>query len=193
MGPSLWVRIPQGHFVEVVVLREHGLRRPGDTAQAMLGLGPIPLFPANDRLFPLADRLRARSRQLGMNARQVAERAGINRSFVYDIMRGRSENPNLEKLDQVAEVLNIDRNWLLHGVGDVDSESPIKEDPMEAFVSIPSVEATASMGGGRQHDADTALWRRDPRRPIAEGPHPAWDLRTVRQDGVRFQAVQAHP
>jgi len=61
----------------------------------------------------MADRLRARSRQLGMTAGRVAELAGINRSFVYDIMRGRSENPNLEKLDQVAQTLNVERNWLL--------------------------------------------------------------------------------
>ena len=98
--------------------------------------------------YTMADRLRARSRQLGMTAGRVAELAGINRSFVYDIMRGRSENPNLEKLDQVAQALNVERNWLLHGIGDVDGESPIMEDPMEAFVSIPSVEVTASMGGG---------------------------------------------
>ena len=98
--------------------------------------------------YTMADRLRARSRQLGMTAGRVAELAGINRSFVYDIMRGRSENPNLEKLDQVAQVLNVERNWLLHGIGDVDGESPIMEDPMEAFVSVPSVEVTASMGGG---------------------------------------------
>ena len=57
--------------------------------------------------YTMADRLRARSRQLGMTAGRVAELAGINRSFVYDIMRGRSENPNLEKLDQVAQTLNV--------------------------------------------------------------------------------------
>lgn len=99
--------------------------------------------------YTMADRLRARSRQLGMTAGRVAEIAGINRSFVYDIMRGRSENPNLEKLDQVARALNVERNWLLHGIGDVDGQSPIMEDPMEAFVSVPSVEVTASMGGGK--------------------------------------------
>ena len=98
--------------------------------------------------YTMADRLRARSRQLGMTAGRVAELAGINRSFVYDIMRGRSDNPNLEKLDQVAQTLNVERNWLLHGIGDVDGESPIMEDPMEAFVSVPSVEVTASMCGG---------------------------------------------
>lgn len=98
--------------------------------------------------YTMADRLKARSRQLGMTAGRVAELAGINRSFVYDIMRGRSENPNQEKLDLVCGALNVERNWLLHGVGEVEGESPIMEDPMEAFVSIPSVEVTASMGGG---------------------------------------------
>jgi hypothetical protein len=36
----------------------------------------------------LADQLRARCEQLSLHAGQVAELAGINRSFVYDIMRG---------------------------------------------------------------------------------------------------------
>ena len=68
----------------------------------------------------LADRLRARCEQLSLNAGQVAELAGINRSFVYDIMRGRSEHPNLERLDRVAQVLKVERRWLLHGLGEVE-------------------------------------------------------------------------
>jgi len=96
----------------------------------------------------MADRLRARCRQLGLNARQVAELARVNRSFVYDIMRGRSENPNLERLQKVAEVLKVERDWLLHGLGRVEGEPPIFEHPDEVFVAIPSVEVRASMGGG---------------------------------------------
>ena len=53
----------------------------------------------------IAERLRARAEQLGLNAREVAEQARVNRSFVYDIMRGRSERPNLEKLDKVAAII----------------------------------------------------------------------------------------
>ena len=34
----------------------------------------------------LADRLRARTQQLGLTPAQVAEMAGLNRSFVYDIL-----------------------------------------------------------------------------------------------------------
>lgn len=97
----------------------------------------------------LADRLRARTRQLGMNAREVAEQARVNRSFVYDIMRGRSEHPNLTKLDKVAAVIRVDRNWLLHGKGEIEGEKPVLDTAAEAFVAIPCVEVTASMGGGR--------------------------------------------
>ena len=52
-------------------------------------------------------------------------------------MRGRSEHPNLERLDRVAEVLKVERKWLLHGLGEVEGEAPILEDPDEA--SSPSL------------------------------------------------------
>ena len=96
----------------------------------------------------MADRLKARCEQLGMNAGQVAELAGINRSFVYDIMRGRSGHPNLERLERVAKVLKVERRWLMHGLGNVEGEAPILENAEEAFVAISSVGVTASMGGG---------------------------------------------
>ena len=96
----------------------------------------------------LAERLRARCEQLSLHAGRVAELAEVNRSFVYDIMRGRSEHPNLERLDRVAEVLKVERRWLLHGLGEVEGEPPILEDPDQAFVAIASVAVTASMGGG---------------------------------------------
>lgn len=97
----------------------------------------------------LAERLRARAQQLAMNAREVAEQARVNRSFVYDIMRGRSEHPNLEKLDKIARVLKVDRGWLLQGRGAIEGEEPAMDDKADGFVAIPSVEVTASMGGGK--------------------------------------------
>ena len=50
----------------------------------------------------LADRLRARSDQLGLAPAHVAEMAGVNRSFVYDILRGRSSRPSIDRLAEVA-------------------------------------------------------------------------------------------
>ncbi len=72
----------------------------------------------------IAERLRARARQLGLNPPQIAAQAGVNRSFVYDILRGRSENPNLEKLDRLAEVLKVGRDWLRDGIGEVEGDEP---------------------------------------------------------------------
>jgi transcriptional regulator with XRE-family HTH domain len=74
--------------------------------------------------YTMADRLKARCRQLGLNAAQVGEIAGVNRTFVYDIMRGKSANPNLAKLDRVAQALKVERNWLIHGMGEVQGEAP---------------------------------------------------------------------
>ncbi len=107
----------------------------------------------------MADRLRARCKQFGMNAAQVAELAGLNRSFVYDIMRGKSENPNLEKLDRLAQTLKVERNWLLHGIGDVEGEPPIVENPDDVFVAIPHAAVRPSMGGGSMVDLEPAPGR----------------------------------
>ena len=104
--------------------------------------------------FSLADRIKARSQQLGLTAAQVAEIAGVNRSFIYDIIRGKSENPNLQRLEQIASALKVERNWLLHGLGEVDGVSPILENPDLAFVAVPYVQLRPSMGGGNMVDEE---------------------------------------
>jgi len=96
----------------------------------------------------LSDRLRARARQLGVSPAHVAAMAGVNRSFVYDILRGRSARPGLDKLGDVARVLKVDRDWLLHGIGEVEGPSPFIENPDETFVAIPHASPRPSMGGG---------------------------------------------
>jgi phage repressor protein C with HTH and peptisase S24 domain len=102
----------------------------------------------------MGNRLRARCQQLGLNTVKVGELAGVNRTFVYDIMRGRSAKPDLEKLQRVAEVLKVERNWLLHGKGDIQGESPIIENPDHTFVAVPYVNVRASMGGGQTVDTE---------------------------------------
>jgi len=69
---------------------------------------------------PMHERLRARLRQLGMNVATLAREAQVNRSFVYDILRGKSQVPNLEKLTRIAAVVKVDLEWLLSGKGRVD-------------------------------------------------------------------------
>ena len=94
------------------------------------------------------ERLRARIRQLGMNVAEVAREAGVNRSFVYDILRGRSQLPNLEKLTRIAKVVKVELEWLLSGKGRVTGDDPITEDYHNEFVAIQYAAARPSIGGG---------------------------------------------
>lgn len=107
-------------------------------------------------MITMADRLRARCQQLGLTAGQVAETAGVNRSFVYDIQRGTSKNPNTDKLKLVARVLKVQHNWLLHGLGEVEGETPVVPDPADGFAPIPYVAVRPSMGGGMVVDEEPA-------------------------------------
>ena len=105
----------------------------------------------------LADRLRARSDQLGLAPAHVAEMAGVNRSFVYDILRGRSSRPGIDRLADIARVLKVDRDWLIHGIGEVEGPSPFNLNPGAAFVAIAHATPRPSMGGGAvvTEDGDT--------------------------------------
>lgn len=96
----------------------------------------------------LADRLQARAQQLGLSSAQVAEMAGVNRSFVYDILRGRSTRPGLDRLAEVARVLKVELDWLIHGIGDIEGASPFIENPDDSFVAIAHAGVRPSMGGG---------------------------------------------
>ncbi|WP_412507298.1 XRE family transcriptional regulator [Roseovarius sp. SYSU LYC5161] len=97
---------------------------------------------------PMHERLRARIRQLGMSVAKVARAAEVNRSFVYDILRGRSQTPNLDKLTRIADAVKVDREWLLSGKGRVEGDDPITEDYHNDFVAIQYASVRPSMGGG---------------------------------------------
>jgi phage repressor protein C with HTH and peptisase S24 domain len=97
---------------------------------------------------PMHERLRARIRQLGMSVAEVAREAGVNRSFVYDILRGRSRVPNLDKLTRIAQVVKVEPEWLLSGKGRVEGDDPITENYHHDFVAIQYAAARPSMGGG---------------------------------------------
>lgn len=102
----------------------------------------------------MSERLRARIRQLGMSVAEVAREADVNRTFVYDILRGRSQVPNLEKLGQVAKVLKVELEWLLSGKGRVQGGDPISEDYHNEFVAIQYAAVRPSMGGGTIVEAE---------------------------------------
>jgi phage repressor protein C with HTH and peptisase S24 domain len=107
-----------------------------------------------DMSVQMHERLRARIRQLGMSVADVARAAGVNRSFVYDILRGRSQAPNLERLTRIAKAVKVELEWLLSGKGRVQGGDPITEDYHNEFVAIQYAAARPSMGGGAVVEAE---------------------------------------
>jgi len=65
---------------------------------------------------PLVSRLRAQMIRKGLNPKTLAERANVGRSFVYDILSGRSCNPTSGKIASIADELGVSMQYLLSGV-----------------------------------------------------------------------------
>ncbi|KIL98243.1 MAG: helix-turn-helix domain-containing protein [Magnetospirillum sp.] len=107
----------------------------------------------------LADRMRARMKELELRPLHVAEAAGVGRSFVYDILRGRSADPSSEKLTRVAAVLQMPIEALLY---DEDGkQAPAVTTPSRRdYVAVPFVDVEADMGGGAvaESEEEGAPW-----------------------------------
>jgi phage repressor protein C with HTH and peptisase S24 domain len=138
----------------------------------------------------LRDRLRARARQLGIAPADLATLAGVNRSFVYDILRARSVRPNAEGLDRIAEALKVDRNWLLTGEGRVEGPLPADDLAEAEYVAIAHASARPSMGGGAEAEDDEmpggAYWFRRSWIRQALGTSPS-RLRLLQVEGDSMQ------
>ena len=65
---------------------------------------------------PLVGRLKMAMLKKGLNPKTLAEKANVGRSFVYDILNGKSTNPTSTKLTAIAEQLNVSVQYLLSGV-----------------------------------------------------------------------------
>ncbi|KJV69512.1 ECH_1013 family putative transcriptional regulator [Candidatus Neoehrlichia procyonis] len=51
--------------------------------------------------------------KMGINARELADRASVGKSFVYDILSGKSTNPTSKKLMAIAKVLKVPLSYLI--------------------------------------------------------------------------------
>jgi len=147
-------------------LEEHRIgRRPQDDTDRTVPVDSASKPAAHHGLpLTLRDRLRARARQLAIAPADLATLAGVNRSFVYDILRAHSTRPSPERLDRIADVLKVDRYWLLNGEGRVEGERPAADLAEAEFVAIAYVAARPSMGDGSEPSdearPDAAYWFR---------------------------------
>ena len=71
----------------------------------------------NEHAVALGEWVRGRRVAAGVNQRDLAARAGISRSYLCDIERGRGGQPSLACLDRIAGALSVDRAELLSAAG----------------------------------------------------------------------------
>lgn len=69
--------------------------------------------------------------QQGMSQRELADAAGLSRSYVCDIERGRGNEPSLNTLDKLAGALGASRSDLMKASGLIDKALVPKESEEE--------------------------------------------------------------
>ena len=60
----------------------------------------------------LSERLRQEMQRQGLSAMELARRAGVKNSFIYDILNGKSRHPSTVTLAPVAETLGVSLAYL---------------------------------------------------------------------------------
>ncbi|CEI84915.1 LexA family transcriptional regulator [Ehrlichia minasensis] len=61
----------------------------------------------------IVTRMKYQMDKMGINARELAHKADVGKSFVYDILSGKSTNPTSKKLMAIAKVLNVSLSYLI--------------------------------------------------------------------------------
>lgn len=72
----------------------------------------------------MVKRIRDQMKKTGIGARELAERAEVGRSFVYDVLSGKSSNPTTKKIAAVAGVLGVSVPYLLDENADPELLNP---------------------------------------------------------------------
>ncbi len=89
---------------------DHYARRPAFTSDT----------PVSARRNALGEWIRTTRIAHGMSQRALAERAGVSRSYLCDIERGRGAQPTVATLDKLARALGAPRIELLRVAGILD-------------------------------------------------------------------------
>lgn len=98
----------------------------------------------------IGQRLRTEMKKRGVTSAELAKRADVKTSFIYDVISGKSANPSTIKLARVAEMLGVDLSYL---VGRADAQIhaifPDRKKPAsDDYVTVPRVMVDVSAGGG---------------------------------------------
>lgn len=91
----------------------------------------------NDNYNGLGHRLRSEMKKRGISSVELARRADVKTSFLYDVISGKSANPSSIKLARVAESLGVSLTYLA-GTSDSPHEGyHFSFPPQQDYLSIP--------------------------------------------------------
>jgi phage repressor protein C with HTH and peptisase S24 domain len=119
-----------------------------------------PHYSAHENV--IGARLKIEMRKRGLSSSELARRADVLTSFLYDIISGKSANPSTVKLARVADALGISLHSLVSGEG--GSEHAQHSQLPSDCVTIPRITVTASAGGGNvvtREEADEFYYFRE--------------------------------
>jgi len=68
----------------------------------------------------VGDRIEKRLIVLGLKRAEASKKAGLNATYIRDLVEGRVRNPRSEHLARLAEVLETTLEWLAEGRGPED-------------------------------------------------------------------------
>lgn len=71
-----------------------------------------------------------------MNAAQLAEKAGLNRTAVYDIIAARSQSPKVKTVSSLAAALGVPISDLFFTTGQVEAQREI----LKTFQELPEAD-----------------------------------------------------
>ncbi|OOZ36503.1 helix-turn-helix domain-containing protein [Solemya velesiana gill symbiont] len=91
------------------------------------------LNPQN--LGSLGQRMRHKRQEKGWTQEQLAVRAGTNQAVIQKIENGKSLRPR--KIDQIAEVLDVNPAWLMFGDGKATTLPADATSVAEAWQNLP--------------------------------------------------------
>lgn len=104
--------------------------------------------PASPRTISIGQRLKHEMKKRGTTSTDLARRAEVTTSFIYDIISGKSANPSTVKLARVANKLGVSLAWLAGNSEHATATSPIPlHTPHDEYVTIPRIMVDISPGG----------------------------------------------
>lgn len=77
----------------------------------------------------MRERIRAEMSAQGLNPKSLAKKAGLNETYVRDLLEGRSQDPKLSKVLALAQALGKSLSWLIEGVEAAEFEALIRRLP----------------------------------------------------------------